>query len=98
MARIIQTQEQTEALECVKNDLKSLKSINDFIGQINTSEADSITFSANIGGSTVKIPLEKKTVTELLDKQKRKMQKDISANASRFCIMLDDTDKAILER
>ncbi|MCH5209465.1 MAG: hypothetical protein J1F01_00725 [Oscillospiraceae bacterium] len=98
MARIIQTQEQVEALKSVKNDLKNLKNINSFIEQTNISEADNITFSANIGGSVVKIPLDRKTVIELLDKQKRKMQKDISTNASRFCIMLDDTDKEILEQ
>lgn len=98
MARIIQTQEQTEALKSVKNDLKILKSVNDFIEQTSVSETDSIIFSANINSLTVKIPLDKKTVTELMAKQKQKLQKDISYNASRFYIMLDDIDKAILER
>ncbi len=98
MAKIIQTQEQTEALKSVRNDLKQLKMINDFIEKINISEADNITFAACIGGSSVKISLDKKSAAELLEKQKRRTQKDISANASRFCIMLDDADKTILEQ
>lgn len=98
MAKIIQTQEQTKALKDVKDDLKSLKNINDFIEQADISEADIITISTNINGAGVKISLDKQTVIELLNKEKRKIQKDISANASRFCIMLDDTDREILER
>lgn len=96
MARIIQTREQTDALKSVRSDLKSIKNINDFIERVGIIEADNITFSASVGGVTVKIPFDKKTVAEFLNKQKQKMQKDISANTSRFYITLDDTDKAIL--
>lgn len=98
MARIIQTQEQTEALKSVKNDLKQLKMINDFITQANNSTSRGIAFSASTQGFSIKINLDRKSALELLDKQKRKLQKDISSNASQFCIMLDDTDKAILEQ
>lgn len=98
MARIIQTKEQTEALASVRNDLKQLKMINDFISQVNTCESKGVAFSASTQGFSIKINLDKKSALELLDKQKRKLQKDISSNASQFCIMLDDTDKAILER
>lgn len=98
MARIIQTKEQTEALTSVRNDLKQLKMINDFIGQVNISETDSITFAACAGGLTVKINLDRKSALELVDKQKRKLKKDISANTSQFCIVLDEADKEVLER
>lgn len=98
MARIIQTQEQTQALKSVKNDLKQLKMINDFIVLADCSTSKGIAFSASTEGFSIKINLDRKSALELLDKHKRKLQKDISANTSRFCIMLDDTDKAILEQ
>lgn len=97
MARIIQTQEQTEALKSVKNDLKQLKMINDFISRANSDTSKGIALSASTPGFSIKINLDRKSALELLDKQRRKLQKNISDNASRCCIMLDDTDKAILE-
>lgn len=98
MAKIIQTQEQTEALTSVRNDLKQLKMINDFIEQVNRDASKDIIFCASTQGFSIKINLDRKSVLDLLDKQKRKLQKEISANASQFCIMLDEADKEILEK
>lgn len=98
MAKIIQTTAQRDALKCVTADLRQLKLLNDFIGKLADGDGNAVVLTASTNGLSVKLTLDIKTAQELLLKQKTKLQKEISANVTKFSITLDDSEKAILER
>lgn len=98
MAKIIQTTAQRDALKCVTTDLRQLKLLNDFIGKLADGDGNTVTLTASTNGLSVKLTLDIKTAQELLLKQKTKLQKEISANVTKFSITLDDSEKAILEK
>lgn len=102
MAKIIRSSEQTAALKEIQTNLKNLKNINSFIDYINRENngKNDILFSASAGSEKklkAHFNLDKKTASELLIKQRKKLVKDIYNYSERFCILLEDCDKEILK-
>lgn len=98
MASIIGLADQQKALKEIKNSLKDLTTINEFLEAQNSSGVYTITFTSddNKKYSTDIIVESKESINALAIKNKQKRCEDIVKKAEEYKIGLDSADKKIL--
>ena len=101
MAKIIKTIAQEKALQDVQTDLKSLKNINEVLTAMENIKSEKIMFSTNVvveGKKSRKhFGLDRKTVCEVLLRQRKKLAKDIENSANQYNICLEDVEQELID-